>query len=116
MYGDSVKNADMVQTLVEENYPDLEEVAFRFGIFQRLEYMLHIPISQMRRDNAAYRRIVCDLQRCWARAMKNPVLTGKNKVYHTLFAVAPRGVRRGHRVVRSVVSVLRHPADRHQKK
>ncbi len=116
VYGDSVKNADMVQTLVEENYPDLEEVAFRFGIFQRLEYMLHIPISQMRRDNAAYRRIVCDLQRCWARAMKNPVLTGKNKVYHTLFAVAPRGVRRGHRVVRSVVSVLRHPADRHQKK
>ena len=112
VYGDSVKNADMVQSLVEENYPDLKDVAFRFGTFQRLEYMLHIPISQMRRDNAAYRRTVCDLRRSWVSAMRNPVLTGKNKVYHTLFAVAPRGVRRGHRVVRSVISALGGPGNR----
>lgn len=106
VYADSVKNADMVQALVEKKYPALRDVAFRFGVFQRLEYMLHIPISQMRRDNAFYRKVVSDLRRSWGRAMRNPVLTGKNKVYHTLFAVAPGGVRRGHAAVRGILSAL----------
>ena len=103
VYADSVKNADMVQSLVEEKYPDLQDVAFRFGIFQRLEYMLHIPISQMQRGNATYRKVVADLRKNWGRAMRNPVLTGKNKVYHTLFAVAPWWVRWGHGVLRRSV-------------
>lgn len=109
VYGDCVENADMVGDMVadmiagEANEADgkdeeLVEIAFRFGVFQRLEYLLHIPISQMRRDNEMYRRIVGYLRRNWARAMRNRVLTAKNKVYHTLFAVAPKGIRKVHRV------------------
>ena len=86
--------------IVKRDYPELTEVSFRFGIFQRLEYMLHIPIAQMNRDNAMYRGIVSYLRKNWFRSMGNPVLTGKNKIYHTLFALAPRGIRKLHAMVR----------------
>jgi len=104
VYGDCVENADMVGDMVDRLYPDLAETAFRFGIFQRLEYLLHIPISQMTRENAEYRRIVKFLRKNWGRGMRNPVLTRKNKVYHTLFAAAPRGIRKIHAVLRGIRS------------
>lgn len=99
VYEDSVNNADMAAELVEGNYPGLREVAFRFGIFQRLEYMLHIPVAQMCRENDFYRKTVKYLRKNWIRAMRNPILTGKNKRYHTLFAAAPKTVRRIHGIL-----------------
>ena len=93
VYADSVENADDMQQQVEKGFPELREVAFRFAVFQRLEYLLHIPIPQMRRDNAFYVQVVKYLRKNWSRGMKNQILTRKNKVYHTLFAVAPKGIR-----------------------
>lgn len=99
VYGDSVDNADMVAALVAKDYPQLIQEAFRFGIFQRLEYLLHIPISRMTADNAQYRGIVRYLRKNWLQSMKNKILTGKNKLYHTLFAIAPKGIRRLHKML-----------------
>lgn len=100
VYQDNVDNADMVYSIVEENYPSLKPAAFRFGIFQRLDYLLHIPISRMTRENTFYRSVVSYLRKHWFTAMCNPVLTAKNKCYHTLFAIAPRGIRKIHRKLR----------------
>ncbi len=93
VYGDCVDNADMAQEIVARDYPDLSRVALRFGVFQRLEYLLHIPISQMHKGNAQYSAVVKWMRKNWLRSMKNSLLTSKNKVYHTLFAIAPGGVR-----------------------
>lgn len=103
VYADSVENADMVEAMVKDiasGDRELGETAFRFGVFQRLEYLLHIPISQMTKNNMMYRNIVTYLRKHWVKAMRNHVLTGKNKVYHTLFALAPKGVRKLHRCLR----------------
>lgn len=103
VYADSVENADMVRDTVKDlEFEDreLEETVFRFGVFQRLEYLLHIPISQMTRNNKTYREIVAYMRRNWAKAMRNPILTSKNKFYHTLFALAPKGIRKLHRRLR----------------
>lgn len=103
VYVDSVENADMVRDAVKDlEFEDrkLEETVFRFGVFQRLEYLLHIPISQMTRNNKTYREIVAYMRRNWAKAMRNPILTSKNKFYHTLFALAPKGIRKLHRRLR----------------
>lgn len=100
VFADCVDNADLAAEIVRREYPGLEVMAFRFGIFQRLEYMLHIPIAQMNRENEMYRDIVRYLRRNWLRSMRNPLLTKKNKVYHTLFALAPRSVRKLHRRLR----------------
>lgn len=97
VYGDCVDNADMAAEIVAQDYPALKAVALRFSVFQRLEYLLHIPIRQMNRENEQYRDIVKWLRRNWWKAMGNSVLTTKNKVYHTLFAIAPRTLREIHR-------------------
>lgn len=97
VFADNVDNADMVCELVRDKYPDLQDIAFRFGVFQRIDYMLHIPISQMNSSNGFYRKVVSYLRKNWWRSMKNPILSGKNKVYHTLFAIAPKGIRVLHR-------------------
>ena len=92
----------MVLALVDKKYPELSEIAFRFGIFQRLDYLLHIPIAQMTGDNAFYRRAVRAVRHGWWRAMKNPWLTQKNKCYHTLFAIAPKGIRVLHKKLKHI--------------
>lgn len=101
VYADNIDNADMVFRLVKGKYPKLQDIAFRFGIFQRLDYMLHIPISQMTKDNEFYRRVVKYLRKNWAKAMANPILSEKNKAYHTLFAIAPRWIRKAHSKLRA---------------
>ena len=97
VYGDCVDNADMAAGIAAEDYPALRDVALRFGVFQRLEYLLHIPISQMTGENEQYRNIVKWMRRNWLKSMCNPVLTRKNKCYHTLFAIAPRKLREIHK-------------------
>ena len=100
VFADSVDNADMVLALVKDRYPELETVAYRFGVFQRLEYLLHIPIGEMNEQNGQYQEIVKWLQDHWRMAMKNPYLTVKNKVYHTLFVMAPKRIRVLHKFLR----------------
>lgn len=100
VFGDCVDNADMAAEIVEREYPQLRAVAFRFGMFQRLEYLLHIPVSQMKRENGQYRQIAAFVRKHWLRAMGNRYLTVKNKVYVTLFAASPRGIRVLHRKLR----------------
>ncbi len=93
VFADNIDNADMVYEIVKRDYPQLLPIAFRFGIFQRLDYMLHIPISQMTKDNVMYQSVAVYLRKNWWRGLANPYLTLKNKCYHTLFAMAPRTVR-----------------------
>lgn len=99
VFGDCVDNADLAERIVSRDYPALADVALRFGVYQRLEYLLHIPISRMNNATPQYREIVRWIRRRWLRSMRNPVLTPKNKLYHTLFAIAPKGIRVLHRSI-----------------
>lgn len=99
VFADNVDNADMVMEIVGQSYPELMAEAFRFGIFQRLDYMLHIPIHQMNKDNEMYRSIVKYLRKNWMRGMANSILTVKNKCYHTIFAIAPKTARQVHQKI-----------------
>ncbi len=98
VFSDNVNNADLVLSLVEEKYPRLRPVAVRFGLYQRLDYLLHIPIGQMRRDNGQYRSIVRFLRGHVGDTIGSPYLTGKNKLYLLALTLAPRTVRRLHRL------------------
>ncbi len=102
VFGDCVDNADMMQEMVSRKYPSLNKVALRFAVYQRLEYLLHIPISRMKKENIQYRQIVSWMRRNLLRGLGNPYLTAKNKIYHVLFAVAPRGIRNLHKKLRKI--------------
>jgi hypothetical protein len=102
VFGDSVDNADMVMEMVFRDYPELRGAAMRFGVYQRLEYLLHIPIGQMKKENEQYYAVVGWLRGNWGKGIRNPYLSVKNKVYHTLFAIMPRGIRVIHKKVRDI--------------
>ena len=86
----------MVQRIVDEKYPDLHSIAIRFGLFQRLDYLLHIPIVQMQKGNEQYNKICKYIRKHIKDVLSNTYLTKKNKIYLLLFAVAPKGLRQVH--------------------
>ena len=96
VFGDNVDNADLVQRIVDETYPDLHDIAIRFGLFQRMDYMLHVPVSMMQKGNKQYVVICRYLKKHVRDIIMNKYLTKKNKVYLLLFAVAPKGIRQVH--------------------
>ncbi|MCD7750687.1 MAG: glycosyltransferase [Lachnospiraceae bacterium] len=98
VYADNVDNADLALALVRERWPLLIQTAERFGLYQRLDYLLHIPIEQMCPDNARYREVCACVRANFFAGLKNPYLTNKNKMYLCLFAAAPKLTRKFHRL------------------
>ena len=72
----------------------------RFGLFQRLDYMLHIPISRMNEENAFYVQVKDYLKAHRKDALHSPCLTKKNKQYLFLLGTAPVLVRKVHRAIK----------------
>ncbi|MCM1154022.1 MAG: glycosyltransferase [Roseburia sp.] len=97
VFMDIVENADRMQEVVDTYYPSLHLYALRFNLYQRLDYLLHIPISQMNRDNAFYQNVKKYLRGHFFDMLRNPYLTKKNKGYLLLLSVAPKTVREIHR-------------------
>lgn len=97
VYADCVDNADMVTEIVKKYYPKLEKTAMRFGLYQRLEYLLHIPIRDMQKTNEQYTDITKYLKENRSEIRKNEELTKKQKIYLMLFSVMPATIRKVHR-------------------
>lgn len=102
VFGDNVSNADMAEQLVKEEFPELEAIAFRFGMYQRLEYLLHIPVSKMNKETPQYPEICKYVKKNCFKAWRNSYLTRKNKVYLTLFAIAPKTIRVLHKKIKKL--------------
>lgn len=93
VYADNVTNADKVLRLVDKKYPNLHKIAVRFGIFQRIDYMLHIPISKMKEENIGYMEVKLSLRSNLGAGLKSRYLTGKDKRRLFLLAIAPKLTR-----------------------
>ena len=102
VFMDIVENADVAQEIVDKQYPDLRDVCIRFGLFQRLDYMLHIPTTQMNSGNEFYVQVKKYLRSHIQDTIKNPYLTKKNKVYLMLLTIAPKMVRVVHQKVKGL--------------
>ncbi len=100
VFTDIVINADRVYDIVAQNYPSLLPEAVRFGLFQRLDYMLHIPIALMNRENHFYCKVWKYLREHREDIIRSPYLTRKNKVYLLLLGTAPRFVRKVHKMLK----------------
>lgn len=96
VFMDIVNNADLAEQIVAKDYPQLQQEASRFALYQRLDYMLHIPVSMMKKENDFYRKVCEYLKQHKKEIRENPYLTKKNKKYLMLFATAPALVRKVH--------------------
>lgn len=93
---DIVENADRMQVLVDEKYPGLHLCAVRFGLYQRLDYLLHVPIAAMTQENDFYCEVKRYLRKHLGDTLRNPYLTAKNRLYLLLLTAAPKTVRKIH--------------------
>ena len=102
VFMDIVDNADMAWEIVDKQYPHLREVCIRFGLFQRLDYMLHIPVIQMHSENEFYVGVKKYLRKHVKDTIRNPYLMKKNKIYLLLLTIAPKTVRVLHQKIKGV--------------
>lgn len=109
VFADNVQNADLALSLAEERAQtnphkemDLVAIAVRFGLIQRMDYMLHIPIARMTKDNAFYKAVVKSIRKNLVQIWRNKYLNLKDRVYLSLFAIAPKMVRVVHSKIRGI--------------
>lgn len=102
VFTDIVNNADFVMEIVKEQYPALLPQAERFSLVQRLDYLLHIPIPMMKKDNAFYVRVCQYVKQHRHEILHNPYLTKKNRQYLLLFSFAPAFARKVHALLMRV--------------
>lgn len=102
VFTDIVRNSDVALKLVEEKYPKLLDVARRFGYYQRLDYLLHIPISKMTSENSFYSDVVAYIRKNRKEIATNKYLTGKQKAYLLVLSTFPRQIRSLHAKIRGL--------------
>ncbi len=96
VFTDIVRNADVALKLVRERCPQLTEVAERFGFVQRLDYLLHIPISKMTGNNDFYMDVVRNIRKNRGKILGNRYLTSKQRLYLLVLSIAPGFIRKTH--------------------
>ncbi len=102
VFTDIVVNADDVTSFAKDRYPDLAEYTMRFSLVQRLDYLLHIPISKMTDDNGFYQGVCRFVKEHKAEIKKNPYLSRRQRLYLRLFTHNPRTIRKVHAFVRRI--------------
>lgn len=96
IFTDIVNNADWVQRITDRDYPDLHDYAVRFGLIQRLDYMLHIPTGMMNGGNLFYVNVCGYLRRHYEDICKNPYLNDKQRRDLKILTRAPAAARKAH--------------------
>ncbi len=97
VYTAILEHADYVERELVPRHPALRGAARRFGLYMRMEYLLHVPVGAMDRTNTVYCETVSYLRRHFADILKVPYLTRRNRLYLTGLALCPRFLRRAHR-------------------
>lgn len=102
VFTDIVRNSDVALDIVKRSHPELLDIARRFGYYQRLDYLLHIPVSRMTADNGFYRDVVRYIRANIFDIISNKYLSTKQKAYLCILAPAPRAVRSLHARIRGL--------------
>ena len=100
VFTDIVVNADRIEKMIgafaQDEEHSLGVYARRFALVQRLDYMLHIPVAQMRKDNSFYMDVVAYLKEHKADIATNPYLNDDQRSKLKMLATAPKLIRQVH--------------------
>lgn len=89
-YDAVIQNSNKAYTLMQEKYPQFWEEAERFCLFQRLDYLLHMPAAEMKKENITYRQTVKEIKKARKHILKNQFLTKKEKRNLLILSFMPR--------------------------
>ena len=87
---------------MEDYFPQWEAEADRFRYVQRLDYLLHIPVSKMTIDNECYQKVIKEIRDEKAIWQNNKYLTAKQKKNLTILSIAPKLSKKAHRVLKKI--------------
>lgn len=87
---------------MEEKYPEYREETERFCFFQRLDYLLHIPVSEMNKANAMYPVIIKELRAGRKMIKKNQHLLPKEKRNLLILSYIPKLSKRCHGLIMKI--------------
>ena len=102
VFMDIVENADVAEKIVDTQYPELKEVCIRFGLVQRLDYLLHIPVGQMIKGNEFYQKVKKYLRSHGKDIISNSYLNKKERVYLMILSICPKTSRQLHRWLKRI--------------
>ena len=84
-----VRNSDVAYEVAKEKYPEALTEAKRFQLFQRLDYLLHIPVKEMK-HNEVCTEVIRFLRKNKEEIRNNPYLSEKEKKNLRILARVPR--------------------------
>lgn len=96
LYEDMMYNAFTAYRIALNRYPEYMREALRFRLVQALDFLLHIPIAEMTKENRFYMRIVRFVRSERREIAKNRFLSPKQRRSLKLLAFSPRLVRTLH--------------------
>ncbi len=95
-YNSMIENSNTAFAIMEREYPQYREEAVRFWYFQRLDYLLHIPVKYMNSSNQVCQNIIKDIRKGRSEIKKNQFLTEKEKKNLLILSYLPKGSKRIH--------------------
>lgn len=99
MYNAMIENSDTAYALMQESFPQFETEAKRFWLYQRLDYLLHIPLSMMTKENEVCNGILKDLKANRKAIKENPYFTQKERRNLLILSRVPKLSKRVHGVI-----------------
>mgnify|MGYP002853068268 CR=1 FL=1 len=93
-----MRNADTAMRMAKEEFPSQEVKARRFVLVQALDFFLHVPVEEMRKDNPFYLQMEERLKSSKEEIDTNPFLSARDRKNLKILYPAPRTVRRLHGV------------------
>ena len=100
-YNAMVENSDMAYELAKEKFPGAIREAERFQLFQRLDYMLHIPVERMK-NNPVCDGIIRFFRSHKKEIRENPYLSKKEKRNLKILSKAPVLSKRVHGLIMKI--------------
>lgn len=98
-YNAMIANSNKAYAIMEEKYPQFHDEAERFWFFQRLDYLLHIPVSAMGKDNEVCRQIIKEIKAGRKKIKANRFLAPKEKKNLLILSYMPRFSKRCHGLI-----------------
>lgn len=96
LYEAVIDNSDLALSMMEKEFPEFRKETERFWFVQRLDYLLHIPVEQMTKDNVYCRRVLREVRQGKALWKSNPFLQEKEKRNLTILSFCPKLSKRVH--------------------
>ena len=102
LYEAVVDNSDFAYGIMEKEFPGLRRETERFYYFQRLDYLLHIPVERMKPNNVCYRKVLHEVRRGKRVWRENPFLQEKEKKNLIRLSLCPKLSKRVHGVIMKI--------------